>query len=447
VAFVYSWGPVAASSLAHQSEHTPLTAFAARPHTGGRITRVLRLPQYVVALAVVTLQLTIHLFGRLIEGRAAFGWLQAALARRQLKSDEPSEAEPRSVPPAVVAAIEASAQRGMPRPDLEARLVQAHEGWKESGRRGMVSVIGDPGSGKTQFLGRVGELVDTPVIQLTVSARLTRSDQVLRFLADGLGLEASDDASLSAALNAMEPHVITVDRAHLLFLRRVRGYDPLQALVEWMTATSDRHFWVLSVHEPAWDYLNGVAARLKMDAFREHLRLGQCTGESLAEWLESATRDAGYTLSYEGLATTGLLGGDEGLAERRARGAYWRLLADAAGRVPGNAATLWLRSLHETGPKAVEVLMFEAPSADDIDTVADEFLFALKALVQHERLTVDELAGVLNRRAGAARTSARYLVGLGIADLAASDGSYAIPTLWAPAVQRLLRQKHFLYSE
>ncbi len=446
-AFVYLWGPVAAATLAHQSEHTPVTAFASRPHQGGRITQVLRLPQYVVALVVVVLQLTIHLFGRLIEGQAGLGWLQAAIARRQLKADDNVEAAPRHVPEAVAAALAASAVQGMPRPDLEARLVEAHTAWKETGRRGLVSVIGEGAAGKSQFLDHVSTLVDTPVVRLQVHSRLHSSGEVLRFLAEGLGLEATDETTLMEGLAALPPKVITIDRGHLLFLRRVRGYDPLQSLVEWMTATSDRHFWVLSVHEPAWDYLNGVAARLKMDAFRDHLRLGQVPGDRLAQWLEGITREAGYELSYDGLATTGLLGGDEELAERRARGAFWRLLADAAGGVPGNAVVLWGRSLSETGPSTVDVVMFEAPSADDIDTISDEFLFALTALVQHERLTVDELASVLNRRPGAARTSARYLLGLDLAVFDAADATYSLPALWAPAVQRLLRQKHFLFSE
>jgi hypothetical protein len=445
-ALVLAWGPVAAATLARQAEHTPLTAWASRATGTGWPLRLLRLPQHAAAIAIVLLQTTVHVTGRLVEGRAGLGWLQSAMARRQLKADD-TEASDRVVPVEVVQAVEEGARRGMPRPDMVERVRTAVEAWEQTGQRGLVSVIGDAATGKSQLLDSLSAALDRPVDVLVVEHRIEAASGVAAFLGEGLGLASRDEAGVIAELAAMPPRVIAIDRAHLLFLRRVRGYDPLAALVQWMIDTSDRHFWVLSVHEPAWDYLMGVAARLKVDAFRDHLRLGRVPAPELAGWLEELTNATGHSVSYRGLATTGLLGGDEGLAERRARTAFWRLLGDAAGGAPGNAARLWLASMSQGAAGELDVRMFDAPDSETIEGLSDELLFALKALVVHERLSVTELAAVLNRRSGSVRTSAHFLVGLGVAEVTSDGLSYALIQRWGPAVQRLLRQKHFLYGE
>jgi hypothetical protein len=445
LATIVTWGPVAVGSLARQDEHSPLTAWASRSSGTGPIARVVDLPRYVVALGIVAMQLVVHLVGQLVEGRSGLGWLQSAIARQTIKAEV--VVEEAVLPAPVVDALARAEADSMPRPAIDERIAEAHTAWQSTGRRGLIALIGDAGSGKGQLMRRLETIVGGPVTQLEVSRRVSSVEGVHRFLADGLGFEAAGEQQVVDALRALPSQVISVDRAHLLFLRCVRGYAPLQALIAVMTATADHHFWILAVHEPSWDYLKGIAARLKLDAFRDHIRLDPADGLALAGWLEDACRGAGAPVTYDSLATTGLLGGDAGLAEKRARGAYWRLLADAAGGIPENAVGLFAKSLAPTPAGALDVRMFAAPRPDDIQDLGDDLLFSLKALVQHERLTTDELARVLNRRPGAARSTVQHLVHLGLATFDATDSTYTLPASWAPAVERLLRQKHFLYAE
>ncbi len=106
---------------------------------------------------------------------------------------------------------------------------------------------------------------------------------------------------------------------HRLFLRTVGGRAALRALIDLLHATADRHFWVLAVHEPAWTYLQRIAARLKLDAFRDHVRLSPMDGEQLAGWLEARTKAQGWSMSYAELAGAGPLGADPGIGLRTVR--------------------------------------------------------------------------------------------------------------------------------
>ncbi|MCB9758337.1 MAG: hypothetical protein H6739_00715 [Alphaproteobacteria bacterium] len=438
------WGPLFRLALAFDEDSNRLTTWLCQDD-GGQALALLR---SALSLGVLLVRFTSRAAGRIADRQDQLSWLNALLARRRLRGEGPADLE--LLTPEARARMEAvdlPAPRAAPLQDLQRALAT----WQAERRAGMVAVTGDWGSGKTRLLDDFIEAAGKtlPVRRLQACGSLHSPDVALHWLSalfPELGDRAPTPKALIEVARAAPPSLLVLDDLHQLFLRSVDGYEAIQAVLGILRGTCDHHLWVTSFHAPTWGYLELMGSQMGLDGYRTRVHLAPLSAEELGAWLLERARLAGFEASFEGLASTGRLGGSPRLALQRATAAFWRLLADASQGNPVVAERLWLSALgHVAGnpdETRLDVRLFETAPLDRVSTLADPELFVLTGLVVHDGLDIGRLSEVLNLAPGRVRAACEHLLGLEV--IQPDPEGFIICVPWRPLVVKLLRQKHFL---
>ena len=233
---------------------------------------------------------------------------------------------------------------------------------------------------------------------------------------------------------------------HRLFLRAVGHYEGLDAVLDVMQATARLHFWVASLHGPAWTFLAGMQNVGNVAIFPHRVHLGPTSPADMSAWLHARTRAAGFKPRFDGLTQQRAQGPNRTRMLERAERAYWRLMVEASQGNPTVAARLWIDGL-QPSDKAGE-LNVGVPRAHDsaeLENLTDGELFGLTAIILHEDISVDELALVLNLAPSRVRGTCRGLEQLTLVT-ETEAGRYKVRLNWLPAVERHLRRRSFLHK-
>jgi hypothetical protein len=353
------------------------------------------------------------------------------------------------------------------REDLK-KLQIAFDAWRQERRRGIVAVIGDHGMGKSAFMGQVRERltnssdIQAKMLSLPPRKRTRSFREQFQWLTEPFGIETPKHSTRDSLQNTIvdrlksePPCVFLVDDLHVLLKRSVGGFEVLQFALDIVQSCSDDHFWVLTLHRPAWSYVNAVSASAKL-AFREHIELSRLEPEELGSHLLARARAAGYEPRFETLLQRAQPHSDREAVENKARSMYWRILWRASLGNPQVALDYWLSGLgppsgnggsageSKDGLVPIPVYLFRDHTDADMEKMTDDYLFLLTALVVHDGLKLEDLSEVLNVLAPRVRVTCRHLESLGILT---RDGSrYLLAPNWQPAVLRALSQRGFARS-
>ncbi len=341
-------------------------------------------------------------------------------------------------------------------------LRQAFESWQREQRRGIVAVIGDNGMGKSVFLDQAlavlnatGADVQATKLQLPVQKRSSSLREQLEWLSQPLEITIPKNPSRSALqkaivghLESLPPRIFLVDDLHFLLRRTVGGFDALEIARNIIQACADEHFWVLTLHRPAWVYIDGVSAAMKL-AFRERIELPALDADQLGDHLIATTRAAGLDPEFRSLLLGRRPQADKETLEHKARRLYWRIVSQASFGNPRVVFDFWLSSLgaaneaagDDNGTRRVPVYLFAGHGDEEVESLSDEYLFLLTALLVHDGLKVDDLAEVLNVAISSVRVACQHLESLGIInDL---KRRYVVTPGWQPTVARVLDRRNF----
>lgn len=339
-------------------------------------------------------------------------------------------------------------------------LVKAFESWKRERRRGIVAVIGNSGMGKTVFLEQALAALtalqsDVPVskLELPVQKRSSSLRERLKWLTQSLELEIPKNASRATLektivqhLESLPPRVFLVDDLHFLLRRTVDGFETLEIARNIIQACADEHFWVLTLHRPAWVYIDGASAAMKL-AFRERIELPGLDADQLGEHLVEATRSVGLDPEFRSLLLGKRPQADQDTLEHKARRLYWRIVSQQSLGNPRVMSEFWLSGLGVAtaatgGMRQVPVYLFTGHGDNEVDGLSDEYLFLLTALIVHDGLSVDDLAEVLNTMSSRVRVACQHLESLGI--IGEANRGYVIAPGWQPTVARVLDRRNFV---
>ncbi len=440
VGALWAWAPSIQAAVA--AEDGPIGRWVSTPRS-----RWLRPIQAAAGFGVLFVRVVSNVGGQIASSRAGLSWIGAAVARRQLREAAAVEREP--LPAPVLAKLDAARARLKPREHAEKRLVELHDQWKATRRRGLVAVVGERGAGTEHAADGLAALEGVVLKTMALEAALRDSRSARAWLGRETGAwtdaRSPSTPELIAALQALPPTVFVVQDLHRAVLRAVGGFDAVRTLIEVFQATSEEHFWLCTLHKTMWAYLSGASGAVGLSAFREVIDLRALSANDLEGWIPEVVAAAGYSLTYEGLRA-GRRGDDERAAERE-RAAFWRLLAEASHGNPGVARQYFASALAlGEGTSTVDVGLFHAPSVKDLEGLKDDDMFVLAGLIVHDGLSLDELVTVLNANTGSTRATCRRLESLGVLDGDEAGAWFRITTRWLPAVDRLLRQMSFLYA-
>jgi hypothetical protein len=445
------WTPWIRHFIANLADQSSITLWLSRP-VRSKLQRMARSSVGAVYVVVRLVFWALADRGWLARSGTSYALSQLALAdaaEELLSTDEQKRIRAIETPP--IARTE----------ELEV-LGKAFEAWQRERRRGIVAVIGDHGMGKTVFLDQAATMLaetapEVPVVKLELPVRKRTAgvrDQ-LSWLTGPLKITVPKNTSRSNLhkavvehLEASPPHVFLVDDLHLLLRRAVGGFDVLESARNVIQALADEHFWVITLHRPAWVYVDGASSAMNL-AFRERIELPALDAERLGELLVDRTREAGFDPEFHTLLKGRRPHADEEALEHKARKLYWRIVSQASLGNPRVITDYWLASLGAAdgaaanGSRRLPVYLFAGHGDDEIESMSDEYLFLLTALVVHDGLRGEDLAEVLNVTPARVRVACQHLESLGI--ITHEDRRYLVTTHWQPAVARVLDRRNFAH--
>lgn len=336
------------------------------------------------------------------------------------------------------------------RPELDAAFQVAFDTWRVSRRNGRVVLIGDRGDGKGCWLARCCTRLEADghhVARLELDTRLRTAADTRRWLTEVVGLDEvpEDLAALEAALMALPPRVWVIDGLELAFLRVVGGFDGLETLMSTFQRTGSRHFWILSIHRPAWRYLHRLRALFSTQVFPAVLELDPMGEAAMRQLIGSRVEAAGWRVRFNSdPAAAEMAPEDVALIEERAERRFFRLLSEASGGNPSVALTTWVACMQPGEEEQLVLARFrENPGSRLPATLDDASLFVLAAARIQQRLTEPELLAVTQLPPNHVRIALRLLVEQGIVEVDAQD-HYSVPIPLLPGVDRLLKRRHLI---
>ena len=415
-----------------------------------RTVWLLRIPLAALQLVLLSGLFLLDTAQRFASEGSPLAWIFNALNRVRLT--EPGRAEFRPIDEALRTGIiegETPDQHRIHRDELAA-VGHALEGWRSTGLRGLVAIVGDRGMGKHTACHEVEEMLVGGGLELR-RARLpgpmrTEADLVSWLLATvGSDAPCATYDELAERLREVPPRGVILEGVHRTFARRVGGLDAVQALFYVLNATSDHHFYVVSVHGPAWDYFDARGSMVDCGVFHTVVRLQPLTSQQLRSLTLARAGGAGVRVDFSVLERQTTLAGEPGAEEDHAVTVFYRLLAEASGGNPTAAVHLFTRCL-EPGPEpnVVRAHMAPALSVQPIAQLSDDAMFILVAIDLHDELELEELEEVTNLPLAVCRATVRDLVSRGplIRD---AHQHLLVPDRQRRAVQRTLRRRHFLH--
>jgi hypothetical protein len=339
----------------------------------------------------------------------------------------------------------------VPREAELATLERAFDRWR-SGSSASVAIRGEKGSGKTTLVRLAGDrvLAGHPIRTIGLERSITDEAQLLSTLASDFGVKADSWDELSGALLEGEPVVGLVEDAHHLFIRALGGFAVLEAFLEFVTVTQRRVFWVLTIDEYAWNYLDraiGLAPH-----FTHEITTTNLPAAKLEEAVMARHEVSGYGLRFETTATgverrriDRLLGrrpeGELSLKERR-RKAFFRDLNQIA---EGNiflALFYWLRSIDRVDDHDLALKDPAMIDVEFLDQLPLPALHTIAAIILHGGLSAAEHQRIFQLTRAESRLQLASLADSHLVFRSADAGEFKInKVLYRPFI-RLLRGKN-----
>ena len=334
------------------------------------------------------------------------------------------------------------------RAQADERFTEAIDGWMRERRAGRVVVIGDHGDGKGCWLDRrcAGlEAVGWSLTRARADHRITTRDELAGWMAGLLEVTLPADAdpieALMEALMDAPGRVWVLEGLEMAFLRTVGGFQAIRALFQIVQQCSEHHFWMLSVHGPAWRYLSKLPALFDTRFFRAQIALEPLREAQLRELIDRRMGSVDVEVSFSSMER-GSQQADLKVERERAERTYFRMLSEAS---QGNAAValeLWADSL--TPGATPEVVLAQVPESKvNLDALSDVDLFVLTAVRIQAELDEAELSSVINLGPEQIRATVRSLMDRGLLEVSRRRRA-RIPTLCLPGITRLLIRRHFL---
>lgn len=403
---------------------------------------------YVAARAVIRFVRT-HL-SNLDSTKRVLAWMFRRRVEKHAHEQGRIVVEPQELPAEIVGEFPdsplAAEDRPTPRPCLD-DIAATFSRWREDGSEGSIALVGPTGMGKSTILAMLEGKLDHPVRQVSIVNKITRRDQLVKRLAAMLELqgEPTTEGALVSLLHDGQKRVIAVDNGHNLFLRQVGGFDAWECFTRIVNETTDSVFWVVSFDDLAWQYLNNIAARISY--FRKIIHLHGWNDTDLRRLILSRMRRTDYRPSFTDLVVSRLEGVSVSSQIIGTSHGYFRLLWDFTNGNPRDACHFWLRSLVPVpDQKRVRVLLFTAPTVEELERLPDDVAFVLQAIAEQENLTAQELTRVTNMSLEFCRFALRFCREAGYLHRDAATGASRLSVHWRGTIIRYLRRQHLIYS-
>jgi hypothetical protein len=298
-------------------------------------------------------------------------------------------------------------------------------------------VVGERGMGKTTFLQRVTE--GSEETTCIVGCPPAGFEALLEALAVQFDAADYEPDTVAKAIRDAGPSLICIDDAHRMIAPAVGGLEQLDQFTRFALQVGGDVSWIVAIQEAAWHFVE--RARGDRVFFDQILVLSRWTEDQISTLIQRRTREAKLEPSFEALVVANETG--DANETRRTELGYYRILWDHSAGNPAVALQAWRNSLYVSDePNAPTVRLFEEPSAAEIERRPSTLLFVLRAIVQLELATADEIADCTQLPLPDVADAIRFSVAHGYVE--PTSGRYRLSWAWYRTITRVLMRQHLL---
>ncbi|NCG19667.1 MAG: hypothetical protein GWP91_11725, partial [Rhodobacterales bacterium] len=254
LSLLHLWQPFLQQRVQLRNQDSPVVSFLAKPAEND----LAKAPRSLGILMFFMADTARNLMWALGRDRSGLAWMLQAINRYR---DDPEEQKFTCIDTATTRLISGGPtdrEYWFERAELGPEVAGALVAWREEHRRGLVAVVGDRGAGKQTACVQVADLLRDSGFEPTEDElldHLVTEKQGLDWLSKVAGVPiASTTAELVASLDELPRRAFVLRGLHRAWSRRVEGFDAIKTLLYVLNATSDTHFWVISMHNASWAF-------------------------------------------------------------------------------------------------------------------------------------------------------------------------------------------------
>ncbi len=334
------------------------------------------------------------------------------------------------------------------RKDEVEKLEKAISYWQNN-QISSVMIIGEKGSGTSSLINIAlkPHLKGLKVFRKEFGDTLYTEAELLKLLTNVMEFEEVDSVEqlISTINNLKEKRVVVIENIEDFFLRFVEGFDAITKLIEIITATNRKVFWITTCNLYAWAYLNKVL-NIK-DYFIFNIKLKELDENLLERIILSRHNISGYNLHFlpspEIETQKSYLKMSAPEQHEYLQHFYFENLNDLTSNNIAVALFYWLRSILKIDDEQIEVSVELDFDFMFLKALSDQKLFTLMAITLHDGLSCEQHSKIFNMELKSSQLLFASLSDDGI--IFQRGSNYKINFQLYTAIIKLLKDKNILH--
>ena len=326
-------------------------------------------------------------------------------------------------------------------------LKKAYENW-DKGHFAPVVVVGEKGAGATTLINFFIKdlLTHYKILHGREFQIVPDKNTLLTSLSETLNVHNSDNADeiITAINNLPDKYIFIVENLQQFYLRKVGGFETLKTLLQIMSGTSKKIFWISSCHTYTWHYLDKT---LEISDFFGYINfLEGLKDEQIVQAIVKRHQMSGYNIRFEPSPEIRLSRKYRKLPEPEKqdylKNQFFMSLNKFAKNNLSLALIYWLRSTKGVEGNVISFGFINTLNFGFLGAVSTRKITILHALLLHGLLPESGLAAILSKDTEDLKMLLLLLHDDGI--IVKQDNRYMInPLLYRQAVN-LLQSRNFI---
>jgi hypothetical protein len=258
----------------------------------------------------------------------------------------------------------------------------------------------------------------------------------------GLAKDADETELLQLLRGTEKRFVFCIDDCQRIISPKVGGLIDLMKLSKLLRRGRNQHGVLLGVEQSAWRFVD--RARGERLLFDKVVAMPRWSETQIAALLSSRIdMDGEHALSFAGLKLPKQWDEHELTEKQRAEQGFYRILWDYSDGNPSVALRFFRQSLHQDKISGeVFVRIFKAPDAKELENMPKPMLAVLRAIVQLEVASAEELSACTQLGFAEVLNTLRYFQNRGFIELI--DDKAKISSHWFRYITNTLHNQHLL---